>query len=240
MNITILDVETTGVSAAKHTATEVAGILYNLDEGTELACFSTLLRTGGMVPDVPADVADLTGITTEMIKQVPTDTALMAEDILNIYVHASQYLLAYNYQFDKSFLEAGELLPNKYDAKWVCAMRHIRWPRASKNRTLTEVAVANGVPVLSAHRALTDCKLLSSLLTRMHDTGTDLVKLFKDCSKPTKLVQALINKEDTELREAAKKAGFEWNHEERYPYRWTKHVRVDDKDVYPFKIQVLL
>ena len=135
-------------------------------------------------------------------------------------------MVAHNASFDASFinhdthhrgyLEAAARKP------WVCSMRHIEFPKKSPDRKLTSIALAHGVGIVSAHRAMSDCDILARLFTRVHEMGHDLNELMRLAMRPRVIVQALVDYHD---RQKAKDAGFDWDGDSK---TWTKEVVKED------------
>ena len=86
-------------------------------------------------------------------------------------------------------------------------MDDITWPadRQLKTRpSVKDLALAYGVPVWNAHRALTDCIYLAEVFKRC----VELEKLLIRALEPKVLIRAEIS---YEKRHLAKNAGFRWN-----------------------------
>ena len=90
---------------------------------------------------------------------------------------------------------------------WICSMEDITWPDSLNIRlrpSVRDLALAYGVPVWNAHRALTDCIYISEVLSRCDD----LENLLKNGLEPRELMRAQVS---YEMRHLAKNAGFRWN-----------------------------
>ena len=86
-------------------------------------------------------------------------------------------------------------------------MDDITWPsdRQLKTRpSVKDLALAYGVPVWNAHRALTDCIYLAEVFKRCDE----LEKLLIRALEPKVLIRAEVS---YEKRHLAKDAGFRWN-----------------------------
>lgn len=116
---------------------------------------------------------------------------------------------------------------------WICSMRHINWPKHSKSKSLVNMALAHGVPVISAHRALTDCDILARMLTRTHELGCSLPDLMKTALEPRILVQAMVSYKNHQM---AKDADFEWDHNPKFPKKWLKEVLESEISFFPFSV----
>lgn len=142
---------------------------------------------------------------------------------------AADYALAHNADFDKQwFTESQGLLP--LPLKWICSMNDIRWPRNSKKGrpSVISLALDYGVPVWSAHRALTDCTYLVEIMRR----EKNMRQLIDEAFEPTSVYVSLLGYED---RQQCKDAGFEWNGPVKGA--WAKRLRKSEADAIPFQIR---
>ena len=177
----VLDLETTGGSAASCEITEVGAARYRM--GEELGSFQTLVNPG--VP-MPPFITVLTGITQTMVVEAPP-----IESVLPAFIEfiGDAVVVGHNLRFDLSFLDA--------------AARRLGYPPVS-NRTLDTVALARRLvrpevrnlklatlaayfrsPITPNHRALDDARatayVLWGLLERAGSLGVtaldDLLQL---------------------------------------------------------------
>ena len=225
----ILDTETTGFSHSNDQIVEVAFILYDLKYAAPISAFSSLLygkaneaeHVNGIQPDLLKEA-----MSFKFIGHVVTELLDMCD-----------VLVAHNAQFDRGFLEADKLIGiGNVDKPWICTQRQIAWPKKSDKKTLYSIALAHGVPLISAHRAMTDCDILARLFTRVHELGVNLQQLFENAVKPRQLVQALVSYDDRDL---ADKAGFNW---EGKANGWRKEMDAEElaaSDGLPFRIKVV-
>lgn len=177
----VLDLETTGGSAASCEITEVGAARCRM--GEEIATFQTLVDPG--VP-IPPSITILTGITQAMVVNAPPIEAVLPSLLEFI---GDSVVVGHNLRFDLSFLDA--------------AARRLGYPKIS-NRTLDTVALARRLvrdevrnlklstlaahfrsPVAPTHRALDDARaaayVLWGLLERAGSLGVtaldDLLQL---------------------------------------------------------------
>jgi DNA polymerase III subunit epsilon len=225
----ILDTETTGFSHSTDQIVEVAFILYDLKYAAPISAFSSLLYGKSNAAE------HVNAIDPELLEE-----AMSFKFIGHVFtelIDMCDVLVAHNAQFDRGFLEADKLLGiGKVDKPWVCTQRQIQWPKQSDKKTLYSIALAHGVPLISAHRAMTDCDILARLFTRVHELGVDLQKLFDNAVKPKIIVQALVSYDDRKL---ADKAGFNW---EGKADGWRKEMdsqELEEAAELPFKIRVI-
>lgn len=177
----VLDLETTGGSAATCEITEVGAARYRM--GEELGSLQTLVNPGVALPPF---ITVLTGITQAMVVEAPPVEAVLPT-LLEFVGDA--VVVGHNLRFDLSFLDA--------------AARRLGYPAVS-NRTLDTVALARRLvraevrnlklatlaahfrsPVTPTHRALDDARatayVLWGLLERAGSLGVtaleDLLQL---------------------------------------------------------------
>ena len=196
-SLLILDTETSGLDPAAHACLEVGAILFDVASRSVLAQQSFLL---------PVDTN-----AAEAINRIPAAVTRLPQpwsEGLNWFQHlvaAADVLVAHNAAFDRQWFGRGALPP--VATPWLCSMEDIRWPADRQLRSrpsVRDLALAYGVPVWAAHRALTDCIYLAEVFARCDD----LELLLKRGLEPRRLVRARVSFEE---RHQAKEAGFRWN-----------------------------
>jgi DNA polymerase-3 subunit epsilon len=193
----ILDTETTGLEPENHCCVEVGAILFDVQSRAVLAQQSFLLpaETNAAEPinRIPAAVTRL--------PQPWKQALLWFQNLLD----AADVLVAHNAAFDRQWFGRGEL--PTVTQPWLCSMEDMRWPADRQLRSrpsVRDLALAYGVPVWAAHRALTDCIYLAEVFARCDD----LEQLLLQGLEPRKLVRAKVSYDDRQL---ARDAGFRWN-----------------------------
>ncbi len=196
-NILILDTETTGLDNKIDDCLEVGSILFNVKSRSVLAQQSFLLpvqiNNAEKINNIPAEITRLPQPLSEAIKYFES------------LVRVSDVIVAHNAEFDMKWFGLNKL--PQIEKQWICSMDDITWPvdRQLKTRpSVRDLALAYGVPVWNAHRALTDCIYLSEVFKRC----SELEKLLTRALEPKVLLRAEISYEERYL---AKKAGFRWN-----------------------------
>ena len=196
-NILILDTETTGLDNENDDCLEVASILFNVKSRSVLAQQSFLLpvenNNAEKINNIPAEITRLPQPLSEAIKYFES------------LVRVSDVIVAHNAEFDMQWFGINELPQIK--KKWICSMDDMKWPEDRQLKTrpsVRDLALAYGVPVWSAHRALTDCIYLAEVFKRC----SELEKLLIGALEPKVLLRAEISYDERYL---AKKAGFRWN-----------------------------
>ena len=159
--ITLIDVETTGLNPDTDEVIEVAAILYSTEHRAVLQQVSTLL------PVASNGAEAVNGIKAEWAELVPNRAHEMAYELMGEMMSESAYLVAFNSDFDRQWFPGWD--------NWSDAAA-IRYPRHSNSRSLVNLCLAHGIPVVSAHRALDDCRLLAKLLGKVPDLEGELAR----------------------------------------------------------------
>jgi DNA polymerase-3 subunit epsilon len=223
----IVDVETTGLDVEHDQPIEVAAILYNIEHRAIAAQISYLL------PVLENKVEAINGIPAALTRSARTDFISFEDAVFTLW-RMADVVIAHNADFDRAWFEQMGLFGVLYDAKpWLCTLRDFRWgiPGLRPNPSLTDLALAHGVPVWEVHRALPDCTYLASVFSKR----TDLAALIEDARTPQFLYEAVVGFAD---KEKAKAAGFQWsaNGHER---TWTRKLRAAEAEALPFHCRQL-
>jgi len=196
-NILILDTETTGLDSENDDCLEVGSILFNVKSRSVLAQQSFLLpvesNNAEQINNIPAEITRLPQPLFEAIRYFDS------------LVQVSDVIVAHNAEFDKKWFGLNKL--PQIQKQWICSMDDIVWPvdRNLKTRpSVRDLALAYGVPVWNAHRALTDCIYLAEVFSRCSDLEHLLIRALE----PKVLIRAEIS---YDKRHLAKNAGFRWN-----------------------------
>lgn len=210
----ILDTETTGVTPESATI-EVAGILFNEITCTRIASISTLLACDTN----PAQA--INRISPKDAQIAPAAGPVL--DILRDWAEEADYALAYNLDFDRPRIEALGIRANG----WICAQHDIAWPEVSRQGgSLIHTAVELGVPIVSAHRALSDCGLLADMLCKVDNLAYVLNDAATRNEEPTITIVAKVSYDG---RECAKGMGFRWNPTAK---QWERQIKKCDLTAY--------
>ena len=157
----IVDIETTGGSAAMNSITEIAIIIY--DGQTILSTYQTLLK-----PDhcIPLHIQSLTGITNEMVADAPTFSSVASE--INQLLK-DKIFIAHNVHFDYSFiLEALRKEGYQWKAQRLCTVRLARqFFKNLPSYSLGKLCHFLGIEINGRHRAFGDAQATVKLLERM-------------------------------------------------------------------------
>lgn len=227
----ILDTETTGLNpppAGTDVCIEVGCTLFDLELAVPLASFATLIQHEG-----PNGAEEHNHIPAEALKESPQPE--VAWSGVSRLLERADVVLAHEIAFDRGFVPSFIA----HAAPWVCSKRHIDWPLAKTGEHLVHLALAHGVGVVHAHRAMTDVDILVRLLMRVHEMLGDvpqpypLVHLLERAMRPRKKIAALVSFDEREL---AKTAGFAW---EPSTKTWWREVPEDEIAALPFKTRSL-
>jgi DNA polymerase-3 subunit epsilon len=217
----ILDTETTALSPAEGQCIEVGAVLFHVPSRSVLSQISFLLPA-------PSNAAEaINGITAAVTRlPQPWQAGLACFEAM---VESADALLAHNAAFDRQWFGHG---PLPFLGKpWICSMDDIRWPperRLRNTPSVTDLALAYGVPVWAAHRALTDCIYLAQVLERC----SDLEALLQAALEPRRLYRACLSYAE---RHRAKEAGFRWN--QPVSNAWSRRLSEREADALPFQVQ---
>lgn len=196
-NLLILDTETTGLEPVSAQCIEVGAVLFHVPSRSVLSQVSFLL------PAAANPAEHVNGIAAE-VTRLPQPWQAGLQHFLALLAGADA-VLAHNAAFDAKWFGLGPL--PAIDKPWICSMDDIEWPLERHLRTapsVRDLALAYGVPVWAAHRALTDCTYLVQVLERC----ANLEDLLKAAMEPKLLYRANLPYAE---RHKAKQAGFRWN-----------------------------
>lgn len=209
----IIDTETSGLDPQQDQCLEVGCILFDVPSRSVLAQQSFLLpvesNAAEAINRIPAAVTR---------RPQPWQEALVWFEHL---LGAANLLVAHNAAFDRQWFGLGVVPATS--TPWLCTMEDIRWPAERQLRSrpsVRDLALAYGVPVWAAHRALSDCIYIADVFARCDD----LEQLLERGLEPRKLMRARVSFDERHL---AKAAGFRWN--DPIKGAWTR--RLSDREV---------
>lgn len=226
MRALMIDTETTGLPGEGRLL-EVAYVDYDLAAGGWASCGSHLIaHPFGEAPADPMPMEHVHGISHRLYSGAPfpMDSGAAFHQ-LRKRASACEYVLAHNAEFDRHWIDV--------DAKpWVCTMSAVEWPGRPdlEGASLINVALAYGVGIVRAHRAIEDCLTMAAIFSRLYAAGHDLVQLIHQAASPRVTLKAHVSYADRDL---AKAAGFRWSPEQKI---WWKTQRADRERDLPFKV----
>jgi DNA polymerase-3 subunit epsilon len=221
VRLLIVDTETSGLDPASGKCLEVGAVLFDVPHRAVLSQLSFLL------PASANPARHVNGIDPAVTRlEQPWRQSLQMRAAM---VSGAEAVLAHNAAFDRQWFGI-EPLP-ALDLPWICSMDDIRWPddRHLKPRpSVQALALAYGVPVWAAHRALTDCIYLVQVLERCEQ----LEQLLVEAQEPRQLFCAQLPYAE---RFRAKQAGFRWN--DPVAGAWSRRLSEREARSLPFPVQ---
>lgn len=163
----VIDLETTGLSAAEDQIIELAAL--RVRQGEVVEGYEQLVRTEGKLS---ASIVQLTGIDDAMLSargKPPGQAVREFVAFLN-----GDAVVAHHASFDISFLRAAckreniPLLRSRIVDTLDIARKRIRQAPDYKLITLAGLL---GIPVTAAHRAMADCRLLYQVYIKLNEIG---------------------------------------------------------------------
>lgn len=225
--VAIVDVETTGLDRDKDHVIELAYVLWSVEHRTMLECFSSLLA----VPTVNA---------AEAVNGIPP-TALPHSgeewrDVWLMFADAAcraDAIVAHQADFDRAFVERLCGKENRSARPWICSREDVTWPKAAAGTSLIATALAHGVAVVAAHRAINDCLTL----VRLFESVPDIAERLEAGLVHARLPKArLVSLAPYEEREIVKEHGFRWFPERK---EWARFMTIADAEALPFKTRAV-
>ena len=244
MRVLLCDVETSGVDFdAGHRVIEVAAALFDTKYASVIEGFSALIKHDSN------DAETINSIQPGLLLEHGDEPGSVWDRFLRLGSEADCFC-AYNEAFDRGFISksiealvGSDVLENWEPSKpWVDAMNDVQWGTAG-SKSLTSVALALGLGVASAHRAMADVELMARCFARLADIekvewleregrpgdGDFLEPIFRLGMRPKVRVVAQVSYEQREL---AKNSGFMWNPDRR---EWFRLMAKEDVGSLPFR-----
>lgn len=216
----IIDTETTGLSPDTDQCIELGAVLFHVPSRSVLSQVSFLL------PCERNAAESINGIAAAVTRlEQPWQASLACFEAM---VASADALVAHNANFDRQWFGRGDL--PLLEKPWICSMEDIHWPPDRQLRptpSVRDLALAYGVPVWAAHRALTDCVYLAQVFERC----PDLEALLVAACEPRCLYRAQISYADRQL---AKQAGFRWNGP--VAGAWSRRLSEREAQALPFAV----
>jgi DNA polymerase III subunit epsilon len=221
----LLDCETTGLEPPAELC-EIGAVLLSVSHRAVLQQLSFLLP----VPANPAQAVN--GIDPALTLQA--QPAPQARALLLAMLSAADALVAHNAAFDRpwidGWLQASGLPTTAEQGKpWICTCEGISWQGLRPNPSLASLALAHGIPVWAAHRALTDCIYLAQVLERDPLLDQHLLEGLQ----PRTLVAAEL---PYGRKDEARAAGFRWQPQAR---QWQRRCTAEQIATLPFPVSAV-
>ncbi len=175
-SVAVIDFETTGLRPGPCRVIEVGALI--IRDGIIVDRFESLMNPGF---PIPVRTTQITGITTDMVRDCPLPQAVMPKLRAFLGDHSC---IAHNAAFDKRFFDAEMALANQsHERAFLCSMRLAKRliPRAPKYKlvALSEHLQLSFPPGMQAHRAPADAHVTAELwnhllgILRAHLGGRD-------------------------------------------------------------------
>lgn len=215
--VAIVDTETSGLDLATGELLEVAVALWSFDLG--------LVHAGSVPVRAEANgAAAVNGIPLALVQSFGR-----TRDGLDVWLAGmtagADAIVAHNADFDRQWL------PELHGRPWICTANDVAWPESLTSRSLAALALAHGVGVVDAHRALADVMTLVRLFGAVQARGHSMRELLSAGLRPKATFRALVSYDE---REKAKAEGFRWDAGRRV---WVRKMAVEDASRLPFKVQ---
>lgn len=222
MNVLIIDSETTGLDSKKDVVIEVGAVLWSVKHRTMIECFSAVLNA----EKNPAE--NVNGIPPAMLAERDPDDTTCWVKVAEMACEAGAFV-AHGAQFDKDWcgLEIAEHDTGAAKA-WVCTIEDFVWPKPTPSRSLVSIALAHGVGVVAAHRAINDCLTLVRLFEALPDVDARISAAMKHAQLPRARVVA---RAPFEQKDIVKAHGFHWDPQRR---EWWRVMAKEDMKELPF------
>lgn len=239
--ICILDTETTGVEPKKDTVLEIGVVLWSVEHKTIISAFSALCADPN-VRENPAEAVN--GIPSTIFKTAPPTASAWAWNEAGHLMGFADAIAAHSADFDRAFCAPFMTAPLA-TKPWICTQNDIEWPglrRASSvdgqrerpGQSLVALALAHGLGVSHAHRALTDCMLLARLFERVHEMGHDVEAMLERGLRPKARFAVADTGFDPKRNELAKANGFRWDPDRKL---WIRKMAIEDASKLPFRVR---
>ena len=221
--VLIVDTETSGLDDTAQVI-EVGAVLYSVENQCALQEIATLL------PALKNDAEPINRIKTAALTEIElTRSVSFVLETLFAMSKAADCYVAHNAEFDSKLIVGDSRFLPLASLPWLCTMSDFKWPLATREQgSLINLALDHGIGVGSAHRALTDCRLIASLFDRM----ADLPAMFAVAMRPKALFVGLQPFDDNQL---AKDAGFKWDR--LVPRKWSRMMAIEDATALPFPVR---
>lgn len=226
-----VDVEATGLDHDSDEVFEFAGIPFTATlEGHIVSIEPPVSWFNEPTKPIPDEVAELTGVTNEMVRGHKFDPAQfesLLRDVVLVIAHVAR--------FDRTFCE--KVHPRFAEINWACSQSQVAWRKHGHDSTkLSNLALAHGY-VYGSHRAANDCAAGITVLSReLKGTGAPALAqmLANGLSDSFKLfaIGAPYDKKDI-----LKARQYDWSDGTRgIPKTWWKEIPAAE---YPAEIEFL-
>lgn len=227
-SVVIVDTETTGLDPSTATTIELAGVVYSVRHAAIVESFGTLICNDSNA----AEAVNRISVDALSVARQAGHAWRRLGDLVDVATGPAVFM-AHRAEFDRGFISAQspELAAR---LPWICSKFDVEWPRSKVGASCVEMALAHGVPVVSAHRALTDCMLIAKTLESVQAEGHDLAALLARAMRPKAKFAVADTGFDAARNELAKANHFRWDK----PH-WTRTMAIEDTAALPFAVRQL-
>jgi DNA polymerase III subunit epsilon len=229
--VLIVDFETTGLDTQTATVIELGCVLWSVKHRQIVESYSTVLGAE------KNEAVVFNGLSDEFLReQIGLGADEIGWSIADDAARRSDFIVAHFAKFDWECVL--RVMENDVGAAphglellqktWVCTSEDVEWPKVSGKRSLAAIALAHGVAVTNAHRAIHDCLLLARLFEQVPDIDERLEAALLRAQRPKATFFANVPVEQNDL---VKQAGFKWN-----GAVWERHMALEDAAVLPFEV----
>lgn len=221
MKLLILDTETSGLDPESSHLLEVATAIYSVEH-------HAVTRARSWLVEAPSNEAEaINGIPAALVKADGCDPCYSGKWVQS-WASECAAIIAYNSDFDRQWFG-----PMTVTTPWVDA-QDFAWPRPSASKSLIAVALAHGIGVASAHRALADVMILASLLARAAELGMDVEEQVRRGLRPRALFAVAATSFDEARNALAKENGFRFDSATK---TWRRRLAREDAEKLPFAVR---
>jgi len=207
------DFETTGLVAETDRIIEVGAVLWDWDRGAPVEIFSRFCwhEDNGLEPEIPPFITKLTGIDGAILKQFSISTESALKLFISMSYAEGAVAMAHNAPFDVGFLNA-ERERLGIDRGLGCPVIDSRVDLPLDNdlhgsKKLVHLAASHGFLNPFAHRAIFDVLTMLKVASNY-----DLDEIIARSKSPLLELTAHVSFAQKDL---AKKAGFQWNPDQK-------------------------
>lgn len=227
-NVLVLDTETSGLEPKTDRILELAATVFSVEHKCPVLSFSTLIAD--------ARVVNL----AERVNRIPSGAlpkGRSEKDAVHavlLYASACDAFVAHGAAFDEWFMResvarTGLMWPT---IPWVDSMSDVEWPEGKRGESLVATALAHGVGVANAHRAMADVDTLVRLMQRVSERH-DLGALLARGMRPKVHVVSMA---PFEQKDVVKEHGFHWDGAKRV---WWRDMPAEDVGSLPFRTRIV-
>ena len=231
--LAFLDVETGGLSAEKDPLLEIGCLLFDAQTLEPIESHSWLLYSE------TNEAEKINNISLDLLKNHGRkDFESIRYELSKVLVRA-HVVLTWNVAFDRPWIDrflSDNLLYERHCGPWVCAMEDLTWPKAT-SLSLSNVALAYDLAVLTAHRALPDVQTMARLFRArfarsVEDRPEALREEVQWALRPKARYESLAPYNERDL---VKSHRFRWD-----GFSWTRSMFRSDVPSLPFRVREVI